>query len=168
MSLAKGELGGAKTEACGGAGPPTEEKSSNGTRGANGVQRSGSAGVEEFVGPVVTILEDDADLRALIEGDLSRRGYSTVAFGSGEEYFASFNPNQAGCVVLDLRLGDMDGRDLIRSLRLRGGRQPVVVVTGTRIVEEVIEIMRLGAHNILPKPVDLETLGRRRCPGRDV
>ena len=67
-------------------------------------------------------------------------------------------PRLSGCILLDLRMPDMDGLEVQARLSKLGIRLPVIVVTGHGDVPTAVRAMKAGAHDFLEKPIDEEML----------
>jgi DNA-binding NtrC family response regulator len=107
----------------------------------------------------VLLVDDDAAFRTAMSKALRRRGFDVTALAGGEDALAALRPGAepaADVALLDLRLPDVDGLDVLR--RTPGRRVPVVVLTGHGTVPDAVEAMRLGAFSFLMKPVDAEDL----------
>src|SRR5512145_1838668 len=102
----------------------------------------------------------------LLDSELTRSHFSEHApdfeieiVGSGKECLARLAETRCDLLLLDHRLPDMDGLDVLRRLLRSGAPYPVVLVTGVGDEELVVKALRLGAFNYVPKVVDyLSTL----------
>ncbi len=79
-------------------------------------------------GPVVSIVDDDASLRRSVRNLLTSVGFRVETFASAEEFLNSIHRANTGCLVLDLQMEGMSGRDLLRHLAATGSRIPVVML----------------------------------------
>ncbi len=109
----------------------------------------------------VLIVEDDAQL-----GDGLLNGLRTVGFAAdwvrdGAAADRALAAESFGAVVLDLGLPKLGGRDLLRRLRSREDRTPVLVLTSRDAVEDRVAALDDGADDYLVKPVALVELGAR-------
>jgi two-component system response regulator FixJ len=102
----------------------------------------------------ILVVEDDSEVRTLLMELLQREGFATRGYSSGEELLTSNDLNRAGCIVLDMRLPEMQGEQVIREVKLRHPAVPLVVVTGFGDVPSAVEAMKAGAFDYLQKPVD--------------
>jgi len=105
----------------------------------------------------VLIVEDDEALRMTLVELLERRGYDPVPVGTGHEGLEKLDVRTAS-VVLDLRLPDMDGMDVLRKIKTEDPRVPVIVVTGYGSERRAVEAVKQGAFNYIPKPIEAEEL----------
>jgi two-component system KDP operon response regulator KdpE len=105
------------------------------------------------VGKTVLVVDDDPSLRLLCRVNLELDGYRVLEAGSMKEGAASLAAGQIDAVLLDLHLGDGDGRTLLASLGPE--RPPVALFTGS---ETIGPELRALAEEVLPKPFTLDAL----------
>jgi two-component system response regulator MprA len=109
--------------------------------------------------PNVLIVEDDDDIRDMVDLLLTSRGYRVANAADGVEALAlmedGLNPD---LILLDLMMPRMDGEELVRQLRVAGRLDgiPLVVMSGHHSVHD--KARELAAAASLPKPVELTTL----------
>jgi FixJ family two-component response regulator len=104
--------------------------------------------------PTVFVVDDDPGaLRSLCwliqQADLPVR-----AFRSGQEFLESYRPQEAGCLVLDVRMPEMDGLEVQQRLWERGIGLPVIFLTAYGDVPTCAQAFKAGAFDFLEKPVD--------------
>lgn len=105
----------------------------------------------------VLVVDDDASFRFAMKKALRRLGYDVDEAAGGREAVARLTSSEpADAALLDLRMGDLDGLDVLR--RTSGTTTRVVVLTGHGSVEAAVEAMKLGAFSFLEKPVDADLL----------
>ena len=108
--------------------------------------------------PLILVIDDDSALRQICLDMLASRGYRGLGAASVGEGLRAFDERQPAAVLLDLRLPDGTGLDVLRELQRRSALTPVVVVSGYGSVTDAVEAMRLGAAEYLEKPVSRERL----------
>ena len=108
----------------------------------------------------VCVVEDDAAVAASLDAVLQSWGYLVRLFPSAEAYLDAAE-DEAGCLLLDVRLPGMDGLALLEAIRGRGDAVPVVVMTGHGDIAMAVRAMQLGAQDFIEKPFDDEDLVRR-------
>jgi len=109
----------------------------------------------------VFVVEDDVVVREYLVGTLKSANYRVSIFSSGEEILEAYEPLWAGCVIMDMGLPGISGIETMRKLTERGSILPVIVLTGTAVVSTAVEVMRLGAVDLLEKPcADTDLLAR--------
>jgi diguanylate cyclase (GGDEF)-like protein len=101
---------------------------------------------------LLVVDDDDVD-RERIRRLLSRAQseYEILDVGSGAEAIDMLLATQLDCVLLDYHLGDMTGTDVLRRINAEGIVTPVIMVTGVGDEQLVVETMRLGVYDYLPK-----------------
>ncbi len=104
------------------------------------------------------VVDDDGDFRAVLAGVLVRRGYrvSTAADLSAGRALASLDPPDD--VVLDLRLGQESGLELIAPLRAANSAVRIVVLSGYASITTAVQAIKLGAVHYLTKPTDADEI----------
>jgi two-component system nitrogen regulation response regulator NtrX len=110
--------------------------------------------------PTVLLVEDDTDLRFSMAAVLVREGYLVLAAGSAHDAMGLLRSPLApiDVALLDVHLPDASGLDLCARLRELHPPVPVIVCTGEATPEEAAELLRLGAHRYLHKPVSADEL----------
>ena len=109
----------------------------------------------------VLIVEDDAQLADGLLNGLRTAGLAADWVGDGAAADRALAAESFGAVVLDLGLPRLGGRDLLRRLRSREDRTPVLVLTSRDAVEDRVAALDDGADDYLVKPVALVELGAR-------
>jgi DNA-binding NtrC family response regulator len=105
----------------------------------------------------ILVVDDDAHLRRVMEFTLSERGHAVVAVGSGAEAVRRLDEG-FDLIVTDVRLGDHSGLDILAEAKARTPHTAVIVVTAYGAIQDAVRAMKLGAHDYLTKPFDLEAL----------
>jgi two-component system nitrogen regulation response regulator NtrX len=108
-------------------------------------------------GPILVIDDDDTVRKTCVEL-LRARGHSPVAAASVGEGLRLFAERRPAAVLLDLKLPDGTGIDVLRELQRQAPGTPVVVISGYGSVTEAVETMKVGATDFLEKPVSRERL----------
>ena len=122
--------------------------------------------------PLVLIVDDDERNRKLAQDVLWRSGLRTIEAAGGRAALALAHDRLPDVVLLDLRLPDMEGRDVARALREdeRTAHIPVVALTALRYPDGGTRLLADGFLDYLEKPIDVGTFPdqiRRYCgPGR--
>ncbi len=102
--------------------------------------------------PTVFIVDDDAGVRGSIRILLKSIGIPSTPMESASEFLNNFDPDQPGCLVLDIRMPGMSGMELQQKLNLRGAITPVIFITGHGDIPMAVEAMQHGAFDFLQKP----------------
>jgi DNA-binding NtrC family response regulator len=108
----------------------------------------------------VLIVDDEKDLRDGLSEAVRDLGYEPRAAASGREALAITATSKPDAVLLDLRMPDMDGLEVLTRLRAGadGANVPVAIITAHATAANTIEAMRLGAFDHLTKPIGREDL----------
>ena len=106
----------------------------------------------------VLVVEDEPQLREQLCSTLQAQGYAVDATGEGKEglFFATEYPFDAA--VVDLGLPGLSGLDIIRRLRGKGNRLPILILTARGRWEDKVEGLEAGADDYLTKPFQVEEL----------
>jgi RNA polymerase sigma factor (sigma-70 family) len=107
---------------------------------------------------LITIVDDDEAVRDSLALLLNFRGYRTRAFASAEACLDAWNPEWRGCLLLDLRMGGMDGLALQKALAERGNTLPIVFLTGHGDLAHARAALKGGAVDFLEKPYEESAL----------
>jgi FixJ family two-component response regulator len=102
--------------------------------------------------PTVFVIDDDALVRASIQGLLKSVGLRSEAFGTAQEFLRSKRPSGPSCLVLDVRLPEINGLDFQRDLADAGVRIPIIFITGHGDIPMTVKAMKSGAVEFLTKP----------------
>jgi two-component system, LuxR family, response regulator FixJ len=103
--------------------------------------------------PTVYVVEDDSVSRALVLALANSVGLMCKPFADAHEFLEHYDANQPGCLVLDVFMPGMSGRELQNELNRRGAVIPVIFVTGNATIVDSVAAMRQGAFNYLVKPI---------------
>ena len=104
----------------------------------------------------VLIIDDDAAVLKGLADYFERLKYEVVRASTGNQGVAAFDAQEPDVTILDLRLPDMDGLQVLEALRRK--RALVIMLTGYGDIPTAVQAMQLGAENFLTKPVDLPHL----------
>jgi len=110
------------------------------------------------VPPTVFLVDDDPGARDSMRYLLESDGLAVRAFSSAREFLDAYDPGRPGCLVLDVRMPELDGLELQQKLGARGDHLPIIFVTGYGNVPTCARAMKAGAIDFLEKPVDHDTL----------
>ncbi len=102
--------------------------------------------------PTVFVIDDDALVRAAIQGMLKSVGLRSETFGTTQEFLRSQRPDGPSCLVLDVRLPGVNGLDFQRELAEAGIRIPIIFITGHGDIPMSVRAMKSGAVEFLTKP----------------
>jgi two-component system, LuxR family, response regulator FixJ len=111
--------------------------------------------------PMICVVDDDAAARSSLRLLLKSLGLAATAYDSAAAFLASYDPEQPGCLLLDIRMPGMSGLELQQQLNQRGTITPIIFITGHGDIAMAVEAMQQGAFDFLQKPFrDQELLDR--------
>lgn len=102
--------------------------------------------------PVVYIIDDDRLARESLQWLIESASQTVHVFENGSTFLDHYRVGDPGCVVLDVRMPDINGMELHAKLRERGANIPVIIVTGHADVAMAVRAMKAGAWDFIEKP----------------
>ena len=111
----------------------------------------------------ILVIEDEKSISHFISTVLNNNGYEAMQAQTGEEALSMISSHCPDLVILDLGLPDMDGLDILRSLR-SWSSLPVVVVSARSHERDKVAALDLGADDYLTKPFGTDELLARSAP----
>lgn len=113
--------------------------------------------------PLVTILDDEPEIRSLLTQVLEEAGFDTMSFGRARAFEAALNTHRPDVCLVDLSLPDTDGLTLVHRLALEQGAI-VIIISGRAQVQDRVTGLELGADDYIIKPFDpAEVVARIRA-----
>lgn len=106
----------------------------------------------------ILVIDDEADLRELLDISIRRMGHDVVLAGSLAEARDKLAQGRYSLVLTDMRLGDGLGIEIVRQLSAAPERIPVAVITAYGSADNAVEALKAGAFDYIAKPVSLEQL----------
>jgi len=107
---------------------------------------------------IIHLVDDDEAIRRSAGFMLKTSGYKVSSFASGVELLREAKDLQPGCILLDVRMPDMDGLQVQQALQERGIGYPVIVMTGHGDVAVAVQAMKAGAVDFIEKPFEKAVL----------
>lgn len=104
------------------------------------------------------VVDDDEAVRRSLGMLFLSRGHAVQTFAGGEAFLATANLPDAGCVILDLRMGCMSGLQVFDELRTRASALAVLFLSGNGDIAVAVDAVQKGAFGWLEKPCDDERL----------
>lgn len=101
----------------------------------------------------ILVIDDDAQVRGAFRRMLEREGFQTVGAEDGRRGLAAFRASPPDAVLLDLRMPEMDGLEVLSVLCGESPETPVVVSSGEGTLRDAVEALRRGAWDFVTKPV---------------
>lgn len=106
----------------------------------------------------IYVVDDDDAIRRSLSFMLKTSGYAVRLFDGGHEFLKEATDLPAGCVLLDVRMPDIDGMAVQQELRARGVMLPVVIMTGHGDIDMAVAAMKAGASDFIEKPFEKAAL----------
>jgi two-component system, LuxR family, response regulator FixJ len=107
---------------------------------------------------LVHIVDDDLSVRDSLHWLLNSLGIDSCVYETANAFLTATAACPAGCVLLDMRMPDIDGIAVLRALARRGMSAPVIVMTGHGDGVDASEVLRLGAADFIEKPFAADRL----------
>ena len=102
----------------------------------------------------IVIVDDDEKICRAVQRVLLCAGYRVRTFTSPRDFLAEQETMEPACLVVDIKMPDVDGITLIREGKSAGLEIPAVFITGSRDVDAAVRAMKAGASDLLEKPLD--------------
>jgi two-component system response regulator FixJ len=106
----------------------------------------------------IYLVDDDEAVRRSTSFMLRTSGFEVHTFASGLDLLREVKRLSPGCILLDIRMPDMDGLEVQSELNARGTAMPVIVLTGHGDVATAVTAMKAGASDFLEKPFEKASL----------
>jgi FixJ family two-component response regulator len=108
---------------------------------------------------IVSIIDDDASVRAGMEGFVRSLGFDAFVFESAEAFLTSLRIEDTSCLITDVQMPGMSGLELQRQLVTQGRRIPIIIITAFPEQSTRERALAAGAFAYLEKPFDGDTMG---------
>ncbi|MBU6472950.1 MAG: response regulator [Alphaproteobacteria bacterium] len=114
--------------------------------------------MDDLDNSTIYIVDDDDAVRESLQALLEAEGFNAREFESGRAFLEAAAGATGGCLVLDLRMPEMDGFQVLEEMRARGMRIPTIVLTGHGDASVEERVLQAGARRMLHKPIQEEEL----------
>jgi DNA-binding NtrC family response regulator len=122
--------------------------------------------------PVILVIDDEIEVLESIGAYLEDCGYRVIRAGNGRDGIAALTRHGADMVFTDLRMPEMDGLAVIREIKALSPDTPVAVISGTGVVADAIQAVKLGAWDYIAKPIadlaEIDLVVRRALEHREL
>jgi len=108
--------------------------------------------------PVLLVVDDEPGILRLIDRFARKIGFEVVLAGNGEEALVKLQAEKAVAALVDLRMPDVDGLEVLRRIRAADPSCQVILMTGHASIDTAIEAIKHGAMDYLSKPFDFDRL----------
>jgi RNA polymerase sigma factor (sigma-70 family) len=110
---------------------------------------------------LVYLVDDDFSVRDSLSMLIESTGQKVRSFESADDFLNNFDPEQAGCLILDVRMPNMTGLELQEQLVRRDFSIPIIFISGHADVPDSSKAFRAGAIDYMEKPFDSDVLLKR-------
>ncbi|AWW00395.1 sigma-54-dependent transcriptional regulator [Arcticibacterium luteifluviistationis] len=101
----------------------------------------------------ILVIDDDKDVRLLLDRFLKRQDYIVSTASSGKEGLAMLSEDVPDLILTDFKLGDINGGDLLKKVKEKHANLPVIIITGYSDIKVAINVMKNGAFDYVTKPL---------------
>ena len=108
--------------------------------------------------PTIFVVDDDEAMRDSIHWLLESVNLDTRMFSCASDFVASCEPDEEGCLLLDIRMPGMSGMELLEVLKYSGISLPVIIITGHGDVPMAVRALKHGAFDFIQKPFNAQEL----------
>ena len=108
--------------------------------------------------PSILIVDDDGVMQETLSGVLRKRGYETFSVGSGNEALSMIKKNIIDLILLDMKLPDIDGLEVLKKIKEFDTEILVIMMTAFSDVQTAVSAMKSGAYDYINKPFELDEL----------
>ena len=108
--------------------------------------------------PTVFIIDDDLEMCNSLSWLMSSVRLNAEVFSNPNDFLKKYKPSQIGCILLDIRMPEMDGLELLAQLKHLRNHLPIIIITGYGDIPMAVDAMRLGAKDFIPKPFNHQYL----------
>lgn len=106
----------------------------------------------------ILIADDEKNMRWILSKNLIEDGFEVIEASDGEEAFKFFVDQEPNMVILDYRMPNIDGMEVLRRVKAINDKVPVIMITAHGSTDAAVEAMKLGAIDYISKPFDIEEL----------
>lgn len=101
----------------------------------------------------ILIIDDDVDMCSLLQRFLSKNGYIVDTATSGNKGIEKFKEGRYPLVLCDYRLGDKEGREVLKEIKTIEPNTKVIIITGYSDIKTAVEVIKIGAFDYITKPL---------------
>jgi two-component system response regulator HydG len=101
----------------------------------------------------ILIIDDDMDMCNLLGRFLQKKGFETEAGHSGNKGIAKFKESKFDVVLCDFRLGDKEGREVLKEIKQIDPQAIVIIITGYSDIKTAVDVIKAGAFDYITKPL---------------
>ena len=101
----------------------------------------------------ILVIDDEYDARELMSDFLELRGYEVLMAENGKQGIKRFKSENPDIVLCDLQMPELDGLGVLKYIKQNSDDKPVIVISGTGVLQDAIGALKLGAWDYLEKPM---------------
>src|SRR6185295_15895298 len=101
----------------------------------------------------ILVIDDDMDICNLLERFLSKKGHSVKKAFTSSTAFAMIEQENFDVVLSDFRLGNTDGKEILKKVKEKNSATQVIIITGYSDVKIAVDVIKLGAFDYITKPL---------------
>ncbi len=106
----------------------------------------------------IMIVEDEPLAGKILHNNLEKRKYDAILFEKSDEALRYFKTNRVDLVLLDYKLPGMTGEELFEKIKEINPLTPVIFMTAYSSVDKAVKLLKMGAYDYLPKPLEMDEL----------
>jgi DNA-binding NtrC family response regulator len=106
----------------------------------------------------ILVVDDDRQLADTLQAFITKLGYKAVVAYGGREGLDRFEREDFQLVITDLMMPEMNGIELLETIKEQDHRATVLVVTGYATIESAVDAIKKGAYDFIPKPFNMKEL----------
>ncbi len=116
---------------------------------------------EKLMKNLIVVIDDDNNLRNMLDIVLKKEGYDVISFNNGYEFLKQLKRLKPVLVISDIKMPDINGIDLLRHIKDVKYDLPVIMITAYKSTSDAVEAMKFGAEDYIIKPFDIDELLKR-------
>ena len=106
----------------------------------------------------IMVVDDDPFIRNSLKNVFDKKEYETIVCENGRKALEKVEDELPDAVLLDIKLGDISGIEVLNKIKSRHSEIPVVMITAYTDVKTVVSAIKSGAYDYLEKPLDLDRI----------
>jgi DNA-binding NtrC family response regulator len=106
----------------------------------------------------ILVIDDETIVRTSCERTLTPEGYEVISVSGGQEGIEYLQNQSFGLVLLDLKMPDIDGIEVLTRIKKEWPDTKVIMITGYSTVDTAVQALRYGAYNFIEKPFTPDSL----------
>jgi len=109
----------------------------------------------------ILVVDDDPDLREILRDRLQDWGFDVIEAANGSKGLTALERSQADAILLDISMPTMDGLTMLKHIRIRDARIPVVMMSIPENSAQLVQALVDGAHDYVLKPLEFDQLAAK-------